>query len=528
MGEHWFAPSGLVVAAVGFGLTRFTVTGAATGTTAEFLFAGFVPLVLGLGLSAAGVLLTVGGFDRLFVRTVAGWCLVGTASMAMLVVLTLLGTETGPGSMVTTRRRTSLSAFLIGGAVGGALTGLYAARNRRYRRNLDEQANRLVVLNRLLRDRVVNAATAISAHQEILEREHKEESVAVVGTQAEEIVETVEQVKHLAETDRADGRVDLVSSVETALSRARATHPDAEFVLDAPESVVVPGNDRLSEAVGHLLVNAVEHSNSDRPHVAVSVETTRTEATVRISDDGPGLPASQQALLEDGDIAEYDDPTTGFGLNVVRLLTERFDGRLRTEVSDAGTTVELVLPRPDDADTGDGVTTTAGAGIRPSQAAVSVGAALVAGFVMAGVMGVLNGDLLAIGALYGIEQPAIALVTHEFHSIVFGLTYAGLLAVLPVLSGHTLVRRVAGGVGFGLTLWVFAAGLVMPVWLGLVGIETPLPNLTAPSLAGHVAWGTTISLCYHAGDRWLGSLDRGVLSWGVPALSVLRRRDSDS
>jgi two-component system OmpR family sensor kinase len=528
MGERGFAPSGLVVAAVGFGLTRFTVTGAATDTTAEFLFAGFIPLVLGLGLSAAGVLLAVGGFDRLFVRTVAGWCLVGTASMAVLVVLTLLGTETGPDSMVTTRRRTSLSTFLIGGAVGGALTGLYAARNRQYRRNLDEQANRLVVLNRLLRDRVVNAATAISAHQEILEREHSEESVAVVGTQADEIVETVEQVKHLAETD-GTGRVDLVACVETALSEARTTHPDAEFVVDAPESVVVPGTDRLSEAVRHLLVNAAEHSNSEHPRVAVSVETTQATATVRVSDDGPGLPARQQALLEDGNIAEYDDPTTGFGLNVVRLLAERFDGRLRTEVSDDGTTVELALPRPVDTDTAPATAPTR-AGVRPSRATVAAGASLVAGLAMAGVMAALDGDLLAIGALYGIERPVVALVTHEFHSVVFGLTYAGVLTVLPVLSAREFTRRMVIGLVFGLTLWLFAAGVVMPAWLGLVGIDAPLPNLTGPSLAGHATWGLVVALGYCAGDRVLDTLDGGILPGGdVPtAPSGPGQRDSDS
>ena len=88
------APSGLVVAAVGFALTRFTVTLARYEDPLRFVVAGVVPLVLGLGLAAFGVVLVVGEFDRSFVRTVTGWCLAGAAGMFVLVVLTLAGNGT--------------------------------------------------------------------------------------------------------------------------------------------------------------------------------------------------------------------------------------------------------------------------------------------------------------------------------------------------------------------------------------------------------------------------------------------------
>jgi two-component system OmpR family sensor kinase len=517
MKTHGVTVSGLVVALVGFVLTRFTVTIAATDTAVGFLFAGLIPLVLGLGLSAAGVFLAVGTYDRQFVRTIAGWCLVGTGAMGVLVVLTLLGAEVRLTDAGAVREQAYLSTFLIGGAVGGSLTGVYAGRNRCYRRDLREQANRLVVLNRLLRERVVNSATAIGAHQQILEHEHSEDSVAVIDDKVDEIVDTVDQVKHLAETgDRPDGPVDLVASVRRELSTLREAHPEATFSADTPETVEVRATDRVGEILRHLLVNGVVHSDNDHPHVAVCVETTAREATVQVSDDGPGLPERQQALLERGEIAEYDDPTTGFGLNVVRLLAERFDGRLRTAVDETGTTVELTLPRAVDERSGAGAgaeaeagagpgVSTGGAGVHPSRAGVAVGAALSAGLAMAAAMAVVGDDLLAIGALYGIETPAVTLVTHEFHSVVFGLTYAGVLAVLSTPRRWT--GRLAVGLVFGLSLWLFAAGLVMPLWLGLVGVPASVPNLTLSSLAGHITWAVTVSLGYHAGDRLLDGVD---------------------
>jgi len=509
MRAYGIATGGLVVAAVGFVLTRFTVTSAATATTTGFLVAGLLPLILGLGLSAAGVFLAVGSYDAVFVRTIARWCLAGTVGAGGLVVVTLLGGGVDLTDTAAVRDQVSLSTFLIGGAVGGALTGVYAGRNRCYRQHLRERANRLVVLNRLLRDRVVNAATAIRAHADLLARDGNENSADVVAEKADAIVDTVDRVGHLAETgEEPAGQVDLVAGVERELSTVRTAHPDAEFTLDAPAQLHVRSGDRLGTVVGHLLGNAAEHSDSDRPQVRVTVEAVGQHAVLRVGDDGPGLPESQRALLEQGEIAEYDDPTTGFGLNIVRLFAERFDGHLRTEVDD-GTTVELTLPRA--VDRSHNPHTVTAPALDTSRGVVAAGAALVAGLVMAGAMTGLDGDLLAIGALYGIEEPVVALVTHEFHSVVFGLVYA---AVLGVVGATRAVDRLGIGVGAGLLLWLFAAGLVMPLWLELVGVGSEFPLLTLPSLAGHLAWGTTVAVCYHAGDRLLSDPGRlaGVVS----------------
>jgi uncharacterized membrane protein YagU involved in acid resistance len=124
----------------------------------------------------------------------------------------------------------------------------------------------------------------------------------------------------------------------------------------------------------------------------------------------------------------------------------------------------------------------------------------VAGVAMAAVMAGLGGELLEIGELYGIDEFAVALLTHEFHSVAFGLVYVGLLAALGSTVSRDLSGRMALGVGLALALWLVASGFVMPLWLEFLEHGATVPNLTLASLVGHVVWGGTTALCYHAGE----------------------------
>ncbi|MDZ7701520.1 MAG: hypothetical protein U5J98_05330 [Halobacteriales archaeon] len=83
--------SGFVIAGLGFFLTRFTVTLALYEDPIRFLFAGLIPLMLGLGLAAFGVALAVADVDEGIVRTVAAWAVIGAVTMFVLALLTLFG-----------------------------------------------------------------------------------------------------------------------------------------------------------------------------------------------------------------------------------------------------------------------------------------------------------------------------------------------------------------------------------------------------------------------------------------------------
>jgi signal transduction histidine kinase len=511
--------SGLVIAGIGFFLTRFTVTLAVYESPARFYLAGVVPLVLGLGVAAFGVALVVADVEPDLVRTTATWCVLGTGAMLVLVVLTLLGSTTGGvGGLpdpAAVRSQAYLSNFLIGGAVGGTLTGLYASRDHRQRAELRHQANRLEVLNRLLRHEVLNALTAIRGYATLGDSGSRDTG-AVIEEYSAVIEGTIEEVKYLTRSARlSDGRggpVDLERCLAASVRRIRETHPGTDISVDTPPDVPeVLANDRLERVFTQLLENAVVYSataaegegevdgegeveGDGKPTVEVSVSARANAVRVSVRDRGPGLPERQQRLLETGNITRYDDPRAGYGLNVVRLLVESYRGSIETDVGPDGTTVTVVLPRA--APDGPGLRSTrAGlAGVRPDtpQLVVVLGAAVAAGVVYGAMTELLGGSVGVIGVFYGVADPLVGWITHEFHSVVFGFVFAGIVSLVPKRYRNDAPAYAGIGAAWGLVLWFVAAGVVSSVWLRLLGIPAPIPSLSPTILASHLVWGVSL------------------------------------
>jgi len=497
--------SGLVIAGVGFFLTRFTVTLAIYEDPVRFLLSGVVPLTLGLGLAAFGVALAVADIESALARTTALWCVVGTGGMLLLVVLTLLGSAGGMSTVEVARTQATLSTFLIGGSVGGTLTGLYAARSRRQRTALRQQTNRLVVLNRMLRHEVLNALTPIRGFGAVDTSEHPEAN-RVIESRTDDIEATVEEVGYLAKQagEGAAGTAPtrLSETLTAALDSVRERYPDTTIeTASVDERVHVAANERLPQAIAQLLENAIVHANDECPRLDVTA--TRTAVDISVTDDGDGLPESQQRLLEDGEIGDFDDPRAGYGLNVVRLLVESYGGAVETDTDANGTTVTVVLARTDTADRSVTASESNLAGIRPdvSSLFVTLAASILAGVAYGITSEELGGSIAGIGVFYGTVDPLVGWLTHEFHSIVFGFVFVSLRSLAPARYRSTLWPSIGLGVAWGLVLWIGASGIVAPLWLRLLGTEVPVPNLVGLHLLTHLVWGVTLGALTAWGDR---------------------------
>jgi two-component system, OmpR family, sensor kinase len=93
--------------------------------------------------------------------------------------------------------------------------------------------------------------------------------------------------------------VDLAVLAADACSDAVAIAPDRAVTLDAPEPVVVAGDEaHLRQAIANLVTNAVRHTPSGTP-IEVSARLVDGEAVVSVRDHGPGLDDQHLAHIFD-------------------------------------------------------------------------------------------------------------------------------------------------------------------------------------------------------------------------------------
>lgn len=113
--------------------------------------------------------------------------------------------------------------------------------------------------------------------------------------------------------------------VTDEVANLRAAYPDVDVETTIPDDVSVAADDLLHRVFSNLLENAVKHNESPQPRVEVNAEWQDTSVTVRITDNGKGIPEPDRAtMFELGNRGNE-----GLGLYV-----ERYDGQV--ELSDTG------------------------------------------------------------------------------------------------------------------------------------------------------------------------------------------------
>ena len=130
---------------------------------------------------------------------------------------------------------------------------------------------------------------------------------------------------------------DLTQLVHDALSLQIAGQPDVHFAASIPEEVVLVDMDdtMIGQALTNLLKNAgeatetyiAEHTPENyRPEIQLRMTRDRNSVTIKISDNGIGLPEDRARLFEPYVTTRGEG--TGLGLPIVKKIIEEHGGTL--------------------------------------------------------------------------------------------------------------------------------------------------------------------------------------------------------
>lgn len=144
--------------------------------------------------------------------------------------------------------------------------------------------------------------------------------------------------------------VDLQSIAQDAAADARVVAPQRDIKLNAPNHIVVTGDDtRLRQVLGNLVRNALVHTPSSTP-IEIAVTTNDGLARLSVVDHGPGLPPEDRDRVFEpfyrADASRSrDSGGAGLGLSIVNAVVSAHGGRVEVkETSGGGSTFEVELP----------------------------------------------------------------------------------------------------------------------------------------------------------------------------------------
>jgi two-component system OmpR family sensor kinase len=187
------------------------------------------------------------------------------------------------------------------------------------------------------------------------EEEALERAMARIEGESERMGRLVEDLLLLARLDQhrpldADP-VDLTELATDAVSDLRAVEPERPVTLDAPDPVVVQGDERrLRQVLANLLGNARVHTPPGTP-VHVAVAAVDGTARVTVADEGPGIDAdNRRRIFERFYRADKSRARAsggaGLGLSIVAGVVAAHDGRVEVDSpAGGGTTFTVQLPR---------------------------------------------------------------------------------------------------------------------------------------------------------------------------------------
>ena len=192
----------------------------------------------------------------------------------------------------------------------------------------------------------IRALAELMRDDQQMELAQRQQFTEIIVSETERLSRLVNQVLDMAKIESGHAEwhteeVDLCALVQQAMATTAEMFKErqTQVTQSLPEQplVLLADPDRLMQVMLNLLSNAAKFVPVPGGRVGVSLGGDDAGVTVRVTDNGPGVSAEQQALIfekfRQGGDATNRPQGTGLGLPISRQIVEHFGGRLWLESS---------------------------------------------------------------------------------------------------------------------------------------------------------------------------------------------------
>jgi PAS domain S-box-containing protein len=226
---------------------------------------------------------------------------------------------------------------------------------KKYEQELKEQRDNLESLNEVLRHDIRNDLQVVTSYADLLAEECEDEKmkkdIATIRNSADQAIELTDTARELAEVmvsiAQDSQQVNLRAVLEKEVSEVQSSYPNAAVTYDTTiPPVSIDANDMISSVFRNLLKNAIQHNDKSVAEVKVSATDQDDTVTIRIADNGPGVPDDRKNAIFGRGERGLKSAGTGFGLYLVEKLVTNYGGEVSVEDNDPEGSVFVVeLPK---------------------------------------------------------------------------------------------------------------------------------------------------------------------------------------
>ncbi|MFM7443321.1 MAG: sensor histidine kinase, partial [Tabrizicola sp.] len=203
--------------------------------------------------------------------------------------------------------------------------------------------------------------TSIRAFSEILtEGDLPEETVVrygkIIHDEAKRLTRLLDDLLDLSVLENGSvqltlGLASLQGMIDTALTAARATRPEREFLVirDLPTEAIYlrTDADRLTQVFINLISNARKYCDAARPELRIAVRQRAGRVMVDFIDNGRGIPKDAQTLIFEK-FARLSDANraggAGLGLAICREIMTNLGGSVAYLPGQGGAAFRVTVP----------------------------------------------------------------------------------------------------------------------------------------------------------------------------------------
>jgi two-component system, OmpR family, sensor kinase len=243
------------------------------------------------------------------------------------------------------------------GRLGAALNGMLA----RIEASVAEREASQQLTRRFFADashELRNPLASLRANAELYQqraipgRPDVDETMQRISEEAQRMGQLVDDMLRLARLDQAPGQqrgqVDLTALAEDCTERAHRTSPGRSWRLEADAGLVTEGDqEMLRRALDNLLANVGTHT-PDGTTATITAASHDGQVRIEVSDDGPGVPASELPRIFDRFYRAGAPPQrrgSGLGLAIAAAIAAAHHGTVQASLNEPhGLRVTLTLP----------------------------------------------------------------------------------------------------------------------------------------------------------------------------------------